>query len=63
MNEEDARQIIRKTMETMKITLNEQALEHLQDLLDAGFDSFQEYRDFKKAKMSKSNEEEDQAIP
>ena len=55
MDEEEARQIIQKTLETMKTTLNEQALQYLRELLDAGFDSFQEYREFKKAKME-SNE-------
>lgn len=55
MDEEEARQIIQKTLETMKITLNEQALQNLRELLYAGFDSFQEYREFKKAKKE-SNE-------
>ena len=50
MNVEEARQIIQKTMETMKTTLNEQALQNLRQLLDAGFDSFQEYGEFKKTK-------------
>ena len=54
MNEEEARQVKQKTLEIMKTTLNEQALQNLQELLDAGFDSFQEYGEFKKAKM-KSN--------
>jgi hypothetical protein len=53
MNEEEARQIIQKTMETMKTTLNEQALQNLRQLLDAGFDSFQEYGEFKKTKSNK----------
>ena len=53
MNEEEARQIIQKTMETMKTTLNEQAPRNLQELLDAGFDSFQEYGEFKKTKSNK----------
>lgn len=55
MDEEEARQVIQKTLETMKTTLNEQALQNLRELLDAGFDSFQEYGEFKKAKME-SNE-------
>jgi hypothetical protein len=39
----------------MKTRLNEQALQNLQELLDAGFDSFQEYGEFNKTKL-KSNE-------
>ena len=45
---------MQKTLEIMTTTLNEEALQNLQELLDAGFDSFQEYGEFKKAKM-KSN--------
>jgi hypothetical protein len=52
MNEEEARQIIQKTMETMKTTLNEQALQNLRELLDAGFDAFQEYGEFNKTKSN-----------
>jgi hypothetical protein len=55
MNEEEARQVVQKTLEIMKTTLNEQALQNLRELLDAGFDSIQEYGEFKKAKME-SNE-------
>jgi len=51
MNEEEARQVVQKTLEIMKTTLNEQALQNLKELLDAGFDSFQEYGEFEKAKM------------
>ena len=39
----------------MKPTLNEPALEKLRELLDAGFDSIQEYGEFKRTKMN-SNE-------
>ncbi len=42
-------------MATMKTAFNGQALENLQELLDAGFDSFREYVEFKKAKIE-SNE-------
>jgi ribulose bisphosphate carboxylase small subunit len=52
MNEEEAREIMQKTMETMKTTLNEQALQNLRELLDAGFDSFQEYGEVKEMKST-----------
>lgn len=52
MNEEEARQVVQKTIETMKTTLNEKALQNLRELLDAGFDSFQEYGEFKKTKST-----------
>lgn len=55
MDEEEARQLMQKTLEAMKTTLNEQALQNLRELLDAGFDSFQEYGEFKKTRL-KSND-------
>jgi hypothetical protein len=51
MDEEEAKQVIRKTLETTKTTLNEETPQDLRELLDAGFDSFQEYGEFMKAKM------------
>jgi hypothetical protein len=51
MEEEEARRVIRKTLETTKTTLNEQTLQDLRELLDAEFDSFQAYGEFMKAKM------------
>jgi hypothetical protein len=55
MDGEEARKILQKSLEAMKTTLNEQALQNLRELLDAGFDSFQEYGEFKKTKL-KSND-------
>jgi ribulose bisphosphate carboxylase small subunit len=51
MNEEEAGQVMQKTLETRKPTLSEQALEKLRELLDAGFDSIQEYGEFRRTKM------------